>query len=154
MKITLKRIAQSEKGTFGVLIKDDVPLCVTCEDPWNNNATNISCIPAGEYDCTPHNGAKYSDTWILNKVPNRSAILFHAGNSIQDTQGCILVGRSFNSHTIRDSRNALDYLRTVLSDEFTLKIVDVITPEVFLTGVKSNTDKETGFFGFLTRLLS
>jgi len=46
MELTLKRCASTAKGTFGVLLHDGVPLCVTCEDPWNDNLPNISCIPS------------------------------------------------------------------------------------------------------------
>lgn len=123
MIITLKRISYTDKGTFGVLMREDgMPLCVTLEDPWNDNQRNISCIPEGEYSAYPHNGTKYKNVWALAKVPNRTAILIHAGNSTQDTEGCILVGRSFNAYTISNSRNALDYLRSVLPDRFTLVI--------------------------------
>ena len=134
--IKLKRIAQTETETFGVLIKDDMPLCVTLEDPWKKNQKNISCIPAGKYKCKPFDGAKFKDVWILENVPNRSYILIHAGNSAVDTQGCILVGRSFNAHTIRDSQNALDYLRAVLPDEFDLFIENHAKPDVFVSPPK------------------
>jgi len=138
-KITIKRISQSDNGTFGVMLMDGMPLCVTLEDPWNNNERNISCIPAGRYPCTKHNGTKYKDVWILGGVPDRSAILIHAGNSTDDTQGCILVGRSFNAHTIRDSRNALDYLRAVLPDQFDLEVINEVCPK--LTAEPSTFEK-------------
>lgn len=128
MKITLHRIAQSDKGTFGVLVKDNIPLCVTCEDPWKDNAIGESCIPAGTYHCLPHNGTRYKDVWRLMNVPNRSAILIHAGNTIADTKGCILVGRHFGElggyPAVLSSRNALQELRQVLPDDFDLEIIN------------------------------
>jgi len=130
MRIKLHRVHQSDKGTFGALV-GNAPLCVTLEDPWNNNKRGISCIPAGVYKCVPHNGTKFKDVWILEDVPGRSAILIHAGNSIADTSGCILVGRSFNAHTIASSRNALDFLRAVLPDRFEIEIIDSFAPRAF-----------------------
>lgn len=144
MNVTLNRVMSNEKGTFGVLMNDSMPLCVTLEDPWSNNERGISCIPEGEYRVSPFSGVKYKNVWIVNNVPNRSYILFHPGNSIEDTRGCILVGRSFNAHTIRDSRNAFDYLKSVLPDQFTLKIVNSYKVE--------KKEKENTFIEFLTDL--
>lgn len=124
MQIDLIRVAQSEKGTFGVLVKDNIPLCVTCEDPWNDNKKGQSCVPAGTYLVDPHNGEKYKDVWILRDVPGRDAILIHNGNSIAHTQGCILVGKAFSWASIINSRETLDYLRGVLPRSFQLTITD------------------------------
>ena len=125
--ITLQRISQSDMGTFGVLMRDKMPLCVTLERPWKNNKARESCIPAGLYQVHPHSGAKFKNVWEI-VVPGRTAILFHAGNTLQDTTGCVLVGRSFNSHTIRDSVNALEYLRVSMPDKFVLRVLDPSKP--------------------------
>lgn len=126
--ITLKRVASSTKGTFGVMIQDDIPLAVTCEDPWNDNNRKISCIPAGRYLCQPFNGTKYKDVWQVMDVPNRSAILIHQGNTINHTEGCILVGRGFYNigglPSVTDSRLTLDMLRVKLPDSFYLSIIN------------------------------
>lgn len=124
MKIVLKRVAQTKKGTFGILLADGVPLCVTLEDPWKDNARNVSCIPEGEYKLKPHNGSKFKNVWILQDVPDRSAILIHAGNTIKDTSGCILVGRSFSANGIRSSKDALNHIRGVLPSNFSINIVN------------------------------
>lgn len=118
----LTRVCSSEKGTFGVLTKDNIPLCVTCEDPWNDNERGISCIPEGTYNCIPHSGPQFKNVWLLENVPGRSAILIHAGNSIADTRGCILVGKYFIGPAIAESRLALQQLREKLPQTFTLTI--------------------------------
>lgn len=124
--INLYRVAQSAKGTFGVLVVDYKPVCVTCEDPWNDNQSNISCIPAGVYDCRKFNGNKYKNVWEVTNVPNRSAILIHNGNDTRDTEGCILVGQGFfqyeDNPAISNSRATLEMLRATLPDEFILNI--------------------------------
>jgi hypothetical protein len=127
--IELIRVAQSEKGTFGVIVKEGIPICVTCEDPWNDNKTGISCIPEGAYSVMPHSGPKYKDVWILREVPGREAILIHNGNSIADTRGCILVGKSFSWASISNSRETLDYLRGVLPGNFSLHIKNAFRKE-------------------------
>jgi len=120
--IILTRGATTAKGTFGILTMDGEPLCVTCEDPWNDNKTNISCIPDGEYNCSKFSGTKFKDVWEIKNVPGRSAILIHAGNTIEDTHGCVLVGRSFNGRAITESQAALAMLRKKLPDNFTLTV--------------------------------
>jgi len=124
--IELIRVSSGEEGTFGVLLKDKLPLCVTLEDPWNNNKNNISCIPDGEYSCIPHNGTKYKETWILEEVPGRSAIVIHVGNTQKNTEGCILVGEKFGvldgQAAILGSQNAMKILRKTLPTYFTISI--------------------------------
>lgn len=128
MKLTLQRIAQSSLGTFGVLVKDNIPLCVTCEDPWNDNKTKKSCIPDGTYKCVPHIGEKYKNVWRLEDVPGRSAILIHYGNTTKDTEGCILVGKAFAQFDtgpgITDSRLTLQNLKQQLPAYFDLEIIN------------------------------
>ena len=126
--IELKRISSTDKGTFGALLIDQIPVCVTCEDPWNDNQSNISCIPSGTYQCSKFSGSKFTNVWMLKDVPDRNYILIHAGNTIDDTHGCILVGRSFSMlgslPSVMQSKEALDILRGKLPDEFSLTITN------------------------------
>lgn len=113
----IKRIASLPDGMFGVLLQDGVPFAVTLERPWVDNKVRVSCIPAGEYEIrrcseSPDYGfrpsPKFGDTFQVMKVPGRSLILFHKGNTIRDSQGCILVGENFaelsGAPSIGDSR--------------------------------------------------
>jgi hypothetical protein len=127
--ITLRRTSQSHFGTFGMLLDEQGhQLCATCEEPWKDNAPMVSCVPAGTYQCVPHNTDHFPDVWEVSGVPGRSAILIHSGNTIKDTHGCILVGEHFlrnadmSIYGVSDSRHALDRLRDLLPDEFTLVI--------------------------------
>lgn len=126
--IKLIRVAYTKEGTFGVLIKDGFPVCVTLEDPWNENKRNISCIPVGVYSCTPHDGQKYKETWKLENVPGRSAILIHIGNTQANTQGCILVGERYGEldgqAAILGSKNAMSLLKKILPTKFEISISD------------------------------
>jgi len=127
-RVFLHRVLSSDNGTFGVLIYNDRPICVTCEDPWNDNKTSISCIPYGEYSVNKYSSPKYPDVWIINNVPKRTAILIHAGNTIKDTQGCVLVGEYFTDFNgvpgIANSGLTLNRLRKLLPKEFKLVILD------------------------------
>lgn len=128
MIIRLVRTVTGKEGTFGVLHDGAYPLCVTCEDPWNDNKEGESCIPAGTYNVTPHNGTKYKGVWILNDVPGRSAILIHHGNTIRDTRGCILTGQRFgvwrSLPAVMNSIDTIAYLRKRLPPKFTLEIIN------------------------------
>lgn len=94
-EITVKRILHAKDGTTGVMIYKGRPVMLTLEDPWLGNQSMISCIPPGKYDCLRHNTVKFPNTWQLQNVPGRTAILIHAGNTEDSTNGCILVGRRF-----------------------------------------------------------
>ena len=123
----IKRVSSTEQGTFGVLISPDgLPICLTCEDPWNENQKMISCIPAGSYQVEKFSGKKYKNVWELKNVPDRSAILIHQGNTIKDTNGCILVGDRFGKlggvQAIINSSATLNVLRSILPDSFNILI--------------------------------
>lgn len=134
MVLTLQRVVSNEFGTFGKLFyydsfMGDIPLCVTLEDPWNENQENISCIPVGEYTCKRHNSPRFGETFEVANVVNRSAILFHKGNTEADTKGCILVGSGVAYEKglavgIEGSTLAFNYFKEVTKDqsEFTLII--------------------------------
>jgi hypothetical protein len=127
--LTLVRVSQSSQGTFGVLKIGEVPICVTCEDPWEQNARGISCIPADTYKVKKFNGTNFKDVWQVMDVPGRDAILIHNGNTIDDTRGCILVGKGFATFPgggpgITDSKAVLEMLRERLPDEFMLEVCE------------------------------
>lgn len=126
MKVDLYRTPSTMSGTFGILCINDIPACVTCEDPWRENMRQVSCIPAGTYQCGKFSGTRYTNVWEVKSVPNRTAILIHAGNTMDDTQGCILVGLAFGTlngkPAVVNSNMALDMLRKRLPDTFTLTI--------------------------------
>ncbi|PCH52073.1 MAG: hypothetical protein COC22_04680 [Flavobacteriaceae bacterium] len=98
MKLTLKRISSTDKGTFGILLHEGMPFALTAERPWLNNKPNVSCIPTATYMCTRHTSPKFGEVLKVLNVDSRSDILFHKGNvPLDDSLGCILVGEQFGS---------------------------------------------------------
>jgi len=101
----LLRVSESDEGTFGYCIVNG-KVFRSLELPDRDNQTNVSRIPAGEYDVEyvktrrPFSGRWFS-YWIKG-VPGRSGILVHSGNWAGDTVkglrsnswGCILLGRA------------------------------------------------------------
>lgn len=128
MNFVLKRVAYLPDETLGVLLVDNIPKFTTLEDPWKDNAKNISCIPTGNYTCSRYQSGKFGPTYIVDHVPGRSGILFHKGNTNKETQGCILVGRSYGtileSPAIISSYLAFNDLLSILEgiESFSLKI--------------------------------
>jgi hypothetical protein len=100
-------------------------ICYTLEEPWRDNQRNISCIPEGEYPWTPKAGRKLP-RWLLTGVPDRTLIEIHAGNSLSDISGCILVGltRSYWSGepVVLLSQAAINKLSKLIADHGILKI--------------------------------
>jgi hypothetical protein len=128
MTYQIKRVSSNNHGTFGVFLKDGLPLCVTLEETWLNNEKSISCIPAGVYEVESYSGTKYKEVWIVKNVPNRSAILIHWGNTEKNTAGCILMGRRFETFSglrgIAESLMTIAMLRKILPRRFSLEIQD------------------------------
>jgi len=82
-------------GTFGVLKIDKEVFCVTLEPPDRLNRVNVSCIPAKQYRCTRVMSPTFGETFEVMNVPGRSHILFHAGNVLADTAGCIILAQHY-----------------------------------------------------------
>ena len=129
--LTRTRSLTVKEGATGVLRIQTGNLlwrCRTLELPWENNAPQISCIPAGIYTCRHFNSAKFGETFQVCDVPGRSGILFHAGNSVKDTRGCILLGRDCEIFCGRPfltaSRATMEAFRKTLDgiDSFELEI--------------------------------
>jgi hypothetical protein len=117
-------------GAFGVFqrVTDAglLPLCFTLEPSWNDNAEGKSCIPAGVYICKRVNSPKFGDTFEITNVKDRSHILIHPLNEVEETQGCIGVGLSVsgNHPSLYQSKVAFDFVMGLLEDfsEFNLEI--------------------------------
>jgi hypothetical protein len=108
MKIVeLVRIEENETwGTFGILKINKEAFCVTLELPDRLNRRNHSCIPAQQYTCERIVSTKFGRTFRVKDVPNRNGILFHAGNTISYTAGCILLGQYWSK--FRGNRGILN----------------------------------------------
>jgi hypothetical protein len=94
--LELVRLGSSGRGTFGALRHGLVPFVLTLERPWANNEQNVSCIPSGRYICRRVRSPKFGNTFEVTNVPGRTDVLFHSGNTIEDTRGCILIGEEFS----------------------------------------------------------
>lgn len=122
MNLELTRLISGVKGVKGVLTYDKQIICNTLELPWQYNIRSMSCIPAGEYEVVKTTSPKFGEVFYLKHVPNRQGILIHAGNTLKDTRGCILVGLFSQFDMVVESRNAMKKLYSVLPAQFKLII--------------------------------
>lgn len=102
MKLTLTRTARHKTCTTGRLAIDGVYFCDTLELPWRgrgpgrpgHKAQGKTAIPEGCYPVVVTRSPKFG-RWLplLSHVPGSEGIRIHAGNTADDTAGCILVGQ-------------------------------------------------------------
>lgn len=136
MKIVILRKVSNRQCVFGQLyLYNDagfvVYLCYTLELPNLKNTPRVSCIPAGVYKGKKHKSPSNGLCIQLSDVPNRSYIQLHAGNTVFDTLGCILVGFDFvsfnpeHAYQLVNSRVALNAILKNITDEpLTIEIYD------------------------------
>ena len=114
----LGRLQDCGKQTIGGMVLfnglSQIFYCTTIEPPWKDNQHSISCIPTGVYTVTPCNSPKHGACFLVLDVPGRSAIEIHAGNFVQNTEGCLLVGRDLTSDMNGDGLMDLNYSQGAL----------------------------------------
>lgn len=91
-------------------------------------------IPSGEYDAMIHYPSKKfrGERVCLLGVPAFSGILIHEGNTVADTEGCILVGRKRANGILENSRKVLAGLWAAIAalDKIKVRLCDCPAPEV------------------------
>lgn len=138
MKLTLKRIALRDSYTIGNLYVNGVYSCDTCEDVVRDlnkdGDLNDACegkvytktaIPYGRYEVTmkvksPKFSQKAAYSWCSGYLPRLlnvshfDGILIHAGNTAEDSAGCILVGENKVKGQVINSMATLKRLVPIL----------------------------------------
>lgn len=114
MIITVTRKHFNEKCTIGELDIDGKFQCYTLEDtvrPYK--IKGVTAIPTGEYKVIINQSNRFKRLLpLLINVPNFEGVRIHAGNTSEDTEGCILVGEivSLSKNAIVNSRVAFNKL--------------------------------------------
>lgn len=93
--VRLIRVEESDHGTFGVLTICSHVFCVTLELPDKLNKYEESCIPAQQYMCKRIISPKFRETFEITNVPFRDHVLFHKGNTINNTLGCVILAQYY-----------------------------------------------------------
>lgn len=91
--LEIQREYAGDDCTSGYLLVDGKVQAYALELPWRGNRPLISAIPAGTYPGTLR--YDHSDQWRieLQGVPGRTSVQIHTGNSPDDSEGCILIGK-------------------------------------------------------------
>ena len=116
MKIQIKRW-YGPNYTIGKMSIDGLYFCDTLEDvnrdsnlngKFDNGESKVfgdTCMPKGIYNVTVPFSPKFKrDLPRLLNVPSFEGILIHAGNTTNDTHGCILVGENKVKGQVINSR--------------------------------------------------
>lgn len=128
--VELIRLEEAPQGSFGVLRMNKEVVCVTLEPPDKLNEQNVSSIPAQQYLCARVDSPRFGDTFQIEGVPERTSVLFHSGNTVEDTHGCVLLGTYYgmlgDERAVLESRTAFDQFMAYLSgvDAFHLTIME------------------------------
>jgi hypothetical protein len=137
MNGAIVRLEHSIQGDLGAWLFDGVIFCFTLQ-PDETDAGRFH-LPAGDYICTKYNSPKHGMTFIIHRpetpvsVDGHDYLEVHAGNDIEDTLGCTVIGSSVGK--LKGDRAVLnsgltfqlfqEYTKDV--DSFTLKIIDCYT---------------------------
>jgi len=112
MILTLKREWFTKRSTIGTLSVNGILECFTLEDAEREEKIpGETAIPRGKYRLVITFSNRFQRRMpLLMDVPGFTGIRIHCGNKPEDTEGCILVGRSKGKNWIGNSRIAYDAL--------------------------------------------
>ena len=122
MNIKINRYLLKKDYTMGQLFIDGVLICDTLEDIYRgDNLTNTkvygqTCIPCGKYEVRITQSSRFKrELPELINVPFFTGVRIHSGNTVKDTEGCILVGKKEKDGVLIHSRDTLKYLMNCCS---------------------------------------
>ena len=95
-----------------MLFIDGEFFCYTLEDVVREQKIyGKTAIPYGKYEVVITYSPRFQKNMpLLKNVPNFEGVRIHTGNTANDTEGCILVGKSKGYDFIGGSRNAFNEL--------------------------------------------
>lgn len=127
MKIYVKRTFKGTEYTIGKLYIEESYYCDTLEDTVRKGEKikGKTAIPAGTYKVKKTFSSRFQKKLpeILN-VPNFSGVRIHAGNTAEDTEGCILLGLNKVKGKVLFSQDAMAFFMDRTPDEFDIQIFD------------------------------
>lgn len=112
--LTLVRFTRTETAVLGSLYLNGAFICYTLE-----NAAKL--IPCGLYSVQNSKSPKFKRELPLlhnAQVPASRGIRIHRGNTVNDSQGCVLVGmgRSTEKSSVTESANAETMVTMICRD--------------------------------------
>lgn len=128
MEIQVNRIARKDGYTIGRMSLNGVYFCDTLEDTdrglnaamsadeiLSKKRKGITAIPTGKYDVILTFSPRFKRVLpLLLSVKGYEGVRIHAGNTSEDTEGCLLVGENKEKGKVLNSRATLEKLMSVL----------------------------------------
>ena len=118
MTLRLDRTELTPEYTIGRLFVDDAEECWVLEDPVREDGVKVhgkTAIPQGRYRVVIDYSPRFKRPLPhLLDVPNFQGIRIHSGNTVEDTEGCLLVGTSHVGGVVMRSRTAFTALQSKL----------------------------------------
>lgn len=128
MEIRVKRIARKDGYTIGQMSLNNEYFCDTLEDTDRGlkstmsvdeilakKRKGITAIPTGKYDVILTFSPRFKRVLpLLLNVKCYEGVRIHAGNTAEDTEGCLLVGENKERGKVINSRATLERLMSLL----------------------------------------
>lgn len=142
MRLILKRIHFGDTFTVGQLYEETAyglsPLCYTLEDKVRQvegqpvsswKVQNETAIPRGTYPVSITFSNRFQTRLpLLSNVDGYTGVRIHSGNSSKNTEGCILVGMTWDgkSDWIGSSKVAMSSLMPIIENSTSPVTIEVI----------------------------
>lgn len=128
MEIKVNRIARKDGYTIGRLFINNEYFCDTLEDTDRGLSSTmqvneilakkrkgVTAIPTGKYDVVLTFSPRFKRVLpLLLSVKCYEGVRIHAGNSAEDTEGCLLVGENKAKGQVLNSRATFERLMAIL----------------------------------------
>lgn len=112
--LTLLRYESSSMGTFGVLLHGSKWLCHTLE-PADRSGHKNCAVASGAYPLIMEYSPRFGVLLPTIVAKGRSGLRFHAGNSVGETKGCVLPGKTRVGYGLLSSRVVLQDVISYIS---------------------------------------
>ncbi len=132
--LTLKHIDETPNSTVSVLLLNGNHLCYILEDGHRDvKVKGQTRIPAGTYELFPRQSGgfwgrytkRFGHDFVIGfkSVPNFKWILIHIGNSVLNTEGCLLCGKDYKkdisgNYVVTDSTDTYLMLYDLFAELF------------------------------------
>lgn len=119
MELTLQREILTDQSTIGKLYADGEFIAFTLEDIVRDGGkiAGKTAIKDGRYQVQITQSVRFNKRLpLLIGVPNFSGVRIHAGNTAENTEGCVLVGLTKGENFVGKSQMAMSLLQPLIQD--------------------------------------